>query len=194
MTDTASIAAEKTAARTAAYISRAASHDAAQDAAAAIIPYILAEVAAAQPRARVSGYLPIRDEIDPRPAMQALHAAGHLVCVPLVTGRAQPLAFCAWSPGVALTRGPFGVDFPEGTAPVVPDLLLVPLLAFDAAGYRLGYGGGYYDRTLARLRARGPVRAIGLAYAGQEVARVPVEPTDARLDAVVTEQGVRRPV
>lgn len=186
-------AAEKAAARTAGYLARASAHAAARGAAEAIVSHVIAEVASVAGVTRVSGYLPIRDEIDPRPAMAALHGSGITICVPVVVGRDQPLTFRAWAPGVALMRGPFGVSVPEHTEPVTPELLLVPLLAFDAGGFRLGYGGGYYDRTLARLRAGGTVRAIGLAYAGQEVARVPVEPTDARLDAVITEHGILRP-
>lgn len=137
---------------------------------------------------RLSGYWPMRGEADPRPAMAA-HAGP--VCLPVVTGRARPLLFRAWSPGAVLVAGGFGAMVPEAAAgEVVPEVMIVPLLAFDRQGYRLGYGGGFYDRTLAALRASGPCRAIGLAFAGQEVAAVPRNATDLALDLIVTEAGV----
>ncbi|MEM9010398.1 MAG: 5-formyltetrahydrofolate cyclo-ligase [Pseudomonadota bacterium] len=138
----------------------------------------------------IASYLPIRSELDPRPAMTSLAENGRTVAVPVVVGAAQPLTFRAWQPGCRLVTGAFGVAVPEEGEAVTPDLLIVPLLAFDRAGYRLGYGGGFYDRTLERLRAAGPVVAIGVAFAAQEVDAVPREATDARLDAIVTEAGV----
>lgn len=139
----------------------------------------------------LSGYLPIRSEADPVPAMSRHHAAGAPVGVPVVTGRGRPLAFRLWEPGCALVRGDFGVSIPQDDRPMTPAVLIVPMAAFDERGYRLGYGGGFYDRTLEMLRARGPIVAVGLAYAGQEVAQVPTEPTDQPLDAIVTEEGLR---
>ncbi|EKE43939.1 5-formyltetrahydrofolate cyclo-ligase [Oceaniovalibus guishaninsula JLT2003] len=133
----------------------------------------------------VAGFLPIGSEIDPRPAMAALSVP---VCVPVMVGRGLPLRFRRWIPGCTLERGPFGVAVPADGDWLVPDLLIVPLLAFDRRGQRLGYGGGYYDRTLAALRAAGPVRAWGFAFAAQEVAAVPVGPHDAPLDAIATER------
>lgn len=130
----------------------------------------------------LSGYMPMRSEIDPLPAMRA-HAGP--VCVPVVTGRAQPLVFHRWTPEMPMVEGSFKALIPAVAEELVPEVLLVPLLAFDRRGYRLGYGGGFYDRTLAGLRARGRVVAIGLAFAAQEVEAVPCEPTDARLDAIV---------
>jgi 5-formyltetrahydrofolate cyclo-ligase len=130
----------------------------------------------------LSGYMPMRSEIDPLPAMRA-HAGP--VCVPVVTGRAQPLVFHRWTPEMPMVEGSFKALIPAVAEEIVPEILLVPLLAFDRRGYRLGYGGGFYDRTLAGLRANGTVRAIGLAFAAQEVDEVPCEPTDARLDAIV---------
>ena len=137
----------------------------------------------------VSGYWPMGDEFDPRPLLAALHARGHPCCLPVVIGRGQPLVFRAWAPGDALRAAAFGTSVPPPSAPErEPSLLLVPLLLVDARGYRLGYGGGFYDRTLAGLRAaRGDVLAVGLAFEGQRVARVPTDDTDQRLDWLVTE-------
>jgi len=138
--------------------------------------------------AAVSGYWPMRSELDPRPILTALSARGHPLCLPVVAGKARPLVFRAWHPGDALVAGGYGTQVPDaGQEVVVPHLLLVPLLAFDRAGYRLGYGGGFYDRTLAALRAAGPVVAVGLAFCAQEVDTVPHDATDARLDWIVTE-------
>ena len=145
-------------------------------------------VLAAGPGDTVSGFWPMRHEIDPRPLLEAVHAAGAVCCLPVVEGKAVPLLFRRWAPGEALEPGPFGTrEPPEDAPPAVPTHLLVPLLAFDRRGYRLGYGGGYYDRTLAGLRTRGKVLAVGLAYAAQEVPSVPHDGLDARLDWVVTE-------
>jgi 5-formyltetrahydrofolate cyclo-ligase len=182
MTD---LPAEKRAARAAAQARRAAAAAAAppgaREAAAARL------LAALEGAAVVSAYLPIRDEADPLPAMAALHARGVAVCVPVVEGRGLPLRFRLWRPGCALVEGPFGVRIPAEDRPATPGALAVPLLAFDRAGFRLGYGGGFYDRTLTALRAAGPVRAVGFARAAQEVAAVPRDDTDARLDLIVTE-------
>lgn len=141
----------------------------------------------------VSGYLPIRDEIDPLPGLAALHAQGAAVCMPVVAGKDQPLTFRLWSPGCALVEGPFRVMIPAEDRPMVPEVLVTPMLAFDRAGFRLGYGGGFYDRTLAALRAAGPARAVGFAWAAQEVASVPRDRTDARLDLIVTEAEAIHP-
>ncbi len=148
--------------------------------------------------AAVSGYWPMRDEIDPRPLMRRLHERGHLCGLPVVVGRGEALIFRVWSPGMALEVTAFGVSEPPAeAAPVTPDLLLVPLLAVDRGGYRLGYGGGYFDRTLAALRGAGhragrKVLAVGLAYGAQEVAELPRTPGDERLDWVVSEREARK--
>jgi len=141
----------------------------------------------------IAGFRPIRTEIDVTLVMEALASAGHRLCVPVVQGVGQPLRFREWTPASEphLEIGPFGVPVPVAGAWLVPGLLLVPLLAFDAQGFRLGYGGGFYDRTLAALRALGPTLAVGFAYAAQQVPAVPHGPSDQRLDAVVTEEGWR---
>ncbi len=140
----------------------------------------------------IAGYWPMGDEIDPRPLMAELARSGCRLALPVVAAPGQALDFLAWRDGDALVPGPFGTRHPAAAAaPVVPSVLLVPLLAFDREGYRLGYGGGYYDRTLDSLAGRAQVRSIGLAYAAQEVARVPRDRHDQRLDAVATEAGVR---
>ncbi|WP_408858598.1 5-formyltetrahydrofolate cyclo-ligase [Acidiphilium sp. PA] len=136
----------------------------------------------------VSGFWPIDDEIDVRPLMLALVARGHALCLPETPKRGLPLIFRRWAPGEPLLAGRFGTSHPVGDV-VVPDFVLVPLLAFDRAGNRLGYGAGYYDRTLAGLP--GAFR-LGCGFACQEVPAVPVGPRDERLDAVATELGVIR--
>jgi len=141
----------------------------------------------------ISGYRPIRTEIDATPVMEALIAAGHRICVPVIIAPRQPLRFREWTPGCAMTTGAFGAQIPAEGAWLEPDLLIAPLVAFDRQGWRLGYGGGFYDRTLEGLRAQRPTLAIGLAYAAQEIDAVPTEPTDQRLDAIVTEAGTIRP-
>ena len=138
--------------------------------------------------AAVSGFWPIGSEIDLRPLMTALAARGHTVALPVVVGRDRPLLFRAWREGDAMAEGPYGIREPmESAAEVTPQVLLVPLLAFDRAGYRLGYGGGFYDRSLEGLRSRGPVTAIGAAWAGQEVPAVPHDAHDQPLDWMLTE-------
>lgn len=140
----------------------------------------------------ISGYRPIRSEIDPTPLMEALAAAGHRLCVPVIEGQGLPLRFREWHPGAPMVEGAFGAEVPARGDWLEPELLIAPLVAFDAKGHRLGYGGGFYDRTLAGLRARRRTLAVGLAYAAQEVACIPHGPTDQRLDAVVTERGLIR--
>ncbi|WP_102107828.1 5-formyltetrahydrofolate cyclo-ligase [Oceaniglobus roseus] len=140
----------------------------------------------------LSGYLPIRTEIDPLPAMA--EAARHgPVGVPVIPGRDMPLRFARWTPDTPLVPGPFGAMVPEAPEWMVPGILIVPLLAFTATGARLGYGGGFYDRTLEVLRAGRPTLAIGFAFAAQEAERLPFDPNDQPLDHVVTERGVLTP-
>ncbi len=136
----------------------------------------------------VSAYWPIGSEIDPRPLMTHLHKAGHPIALPVIFAPGDPLLFRAWRPDDPLEQAGFGTQVPLATQPELsPRVLIVPLLAFDRAGYRLGYGGGFYDRTLVRLRASGPVLAVGVAYAAQEVAHVPRDGSDQPVDWIVTE-------
>ncbi len=140
-----------------------------------------------------SAYAPMRGEIDPRPLISQLIATGLVCALPVVVGREEPLLFRRWQVGEPLLPGPFGTQQPSDESPaLVPEVLLLPLLAYDREGQRLGYGGGYYDRTLAALRAAGPVAAVGLAFAGQMVETVPSAASDEPLDWVVTEAGARR--
>ena len=138
----------------------------------------------------VSGFWPLAGEIDIRPLMSALHDRGHAVVLPVTPKRGLPLRFRVWRPGGTMLPERFGTLRPTGEERD-PDFLLVPLLAFDRGGGRLGYGAGYYDRTLARL---GPCFTLGCACAAQEVAAVPMEPHDRRLDAIVTERELIRSV
>jgi 5-formyltetrahydrofolate cyclo-ligase len=141
----------------------------------------------------VSGFLPYQTEIDVRPLLARLAAVGLVTALPVVTGRGEPLTFRAWRPGEPMEPGAWNIPVPRGAAAeVAPDVLLVPMLAFDSGGYRLGYGGGFYDRTLERLRRDKPVIAVGIAYAGQEVHQVPRGPHDQPLDWILTEMGARR--
>ena len=174
----------KALARKAAFAARKEAHARGQGQAAEI----LADYLAAQAGAVLSGYMPMRTEIDPLPAMAAHRG---VVGVPVIPGPAMALKFREWSPGCALVAGEFGALIPAEGAWVEPAVLIVPMLAFDARGYRLGYGGGFYDRTLELLRARRPTLAVGFAYAAQEVDEVPIDAFDQQLDAVVTEEGVR---
>jgi len=139
--------------------------------------------------ATVSGFWPIGDEFDPRPLMEALAARGHRLCLPVVVGKGRPLAFRAWAPGDPLDSAGFGLSVPRwDAAPAMPSFLVVPLLAFDRRGFRLGYGAGYYDRTIEALKASSKrVVALGVGFALQEVPEVPAMAHDQRLDAVATE-------
>jgi 5-formyltetrahydrofolate cyclo-ligase len=136
----------------------------------------------------ISGYSPIRSEIDPVPLMRQLAAQGARLALPAVLARGKSLAFRAWSPDDKLLLGPLGILEPSPAATeLVPDLMLVPLAAFDRAGHRIGYGAGHYDFTLAHLRKIKAITAIGLAFAAQEIALVPALPHDVALDYVLTE-------
>lgn len=143
------------------------------------------------PDAAVGGYWPIGTELDVRPLLTALHERGHACALPAVH-KHQPLVFHRWRPDDKLVRGVFDIAVPDRHTPVVdPDVLLVPLLAFDARGMRIGYGGGYMDRTIPAIRNRKRLLAVGIAYAAQEVARVPTDAFDQRLDWIVTEKAAR---
>ena len=143
--------------------------------------------------AAVSGFWPMGEEIDVRPLLLHLHAQSHPIGLPATGPRGSLLRFRRWAPETTLIAGVFGTREPPKDAPdIVPDLLIVPLLAFDADGWRLGYGGGYYDRTLAGLRAERTVTAVGVAFAAQQVDAVPHGGSDQRLDWVVTEDAALR--
>ena len=136
----------------------------------------------------VSGYSPIRSEIDPVPLMRALAERGARLALPAVMARGKSLAFRAWSAGDRLMLGPLGILEPSpAAAELIPDIMLVPLAAFDRAGHRIGYGAGHYDFTLAHLRKVKPIAAIGIAFAVQEIKTVPALPHDVALDYVLTE-------
>ena len=148
------------------------------------------EHAAPAPCAAVSGFWPMDTEIDIRPLLLALHGRGHAVLLPVTPPRGQALRFRRWWPGQALVARNFGLHEPPEHAPLAtPDYLLVPLVAFDAAGRRLGHGAGYYDRTLASLPQ---ARRLGVAFAAQQVAHVPAGPHDIPLPAIATERGILR--
>ena len=137
----------------------------------------------------VSGYSPIRSEIDPLPLMRALAAKGVRLALPAVMARGKSLAFRAWSPNDRLLMGPLGILEPSpAAAELVPDIMLVPLAAFDRLGHRIGYGAGHYDYTLAHLRKAKAVIAIGIAFAAQEIVSVPALSHDVALDYVLTEK------
>ena len=139
----------------------------------------------------VSGYSPIRNEIDPVPWMRKLAEAGVKLALPAVLARGKSLAFRAWSPDDRLMLGPLGILEPSpAAAELVPDIMLVPLAAFDAAGHRIGYGAGHYDYTLAHLRKTKAITAIGVAFAVQQIKAVPALPHDVALDYVLTEKKV----
>ncbi len=142
-----------------------------------------------------AAYLPIRSEISSLPLIAALHDAGQPTAMPVTPAEGNPLSFRAWAVGDALEDGPYGTRQPPvGDPPVLPNVILAPLLAFDSAGWRLGYGGGFYDRTIADFAARGyKASVIGLAYDGQKLEKVPVGPFDMPLDAVLCPSGLHRP-
>jgi 5-formyltetrahydrofolate cyclo-ligase len=139
----------------------------------------------------VSGYSPLKSEINPLPLMRVLAKSGTKLALPVVMGRGKPLTMRAWAFGAPLASGVWGIREPMPDAQeVFPDILLMPLAAFDRSGNRIGYGAGYYDMTLARLRAMKTIVAIGLAFAAQQIDRVPATSRDERLDLVLTEREV----
>lgn len=182
-----SMAEQKAALRQTAFAQRKAAHAEGHDAAAQAA--LRAHLSAWAGR-RLAGYLPIRTEIDPTPVMAGWDAP---VGVPVIEAAGHPLRFRVWRPDCPMVAGPFGVMIPKTGEEIVPEVVIVPLVAFDRFGVRLGYGGGFYDRTLAALRTGGELHAVGFAYSGQEVPRLPAEATDVRLDAVVTERGLLLP-
>lgn len=135
----------------------------------------------------VSGYWPIKSEPDLRPWMTRLHEAGAILALPVVETRAAPLVFRPWAPGAAMERGHWNIPVPATTATLTPEIALAPLVGWDGAGYRLGYGGGYFDRTLAAVRP--PVFAVGVGLQAARLATIYPQPHDIRLNAIVTEAG-----
>ena len=143
------------------------------------------------PGSIVSGFMPLKTEINPLPLLRKLSDAGALLALPCIDGRGKPLIMRAWKFGDAFKAGQWGIREPLPEAPeVAPDIVIVPLAAFDRVGNRIGYGAGYYDMTLAALRAAKKVIAIGIAFAAQEIAAVPATERDERLDFVLTEREV----
>ena len=141
----------------------------------------------------IAGYWPISTEFDVKPLLQKLSCAGITVSLPAVISDQKRLVFQGWSENMQLVEGPYGTLQPVGSSALIaPDIMMIPLLAFDSAGGRLGYGGGYYDRTLAELRKEKKVIAVGIAYAGQEINEVPTCSSDQRLDWIVTEANTRK--
>ena len=175
----------KAAARKAAFARRKAAHDLATGAGSSL----LSECLAGYRGVPLAGYMPIRTEIDPLPAMAEAAAYGP-VGVPVIQAAGLPLKFSRWEPGCALKEGPFGAKIPQVDDFIEPEILIVPLVAFDRSGGRLGYGGGFYDRTLELLRGSRPTFAIGFAYSAQAAENLPLEPTDQPLDMIVTEAEV----
>jgi 5-formyltetrahydrofolate cyclo-ligase len=175
---------EKIAARKAAFAARKLAFEAGQGQAAEL----LADYLAPHRGKVLAGYMAMRTEADPRAAMEAHQGP---VCVPVIMGAGQALRFREWSPGCKMMAGEFGALIPAEGAWLEPEVLIVPLVGFDARGYRLGYGGGFYDRTLQGLRARRATWAVGFGFAAQELDLVPIDDFDQRLDAMVTDKGVR---
>lgn len=143
--------------------------------------------------ADISGFSSIRDEMSLAPLLDKLHGQGFGLALPAMQGKGKPLVFRRWAPGDEMAEAVWGIAEPKVTAPAVePDIVLVPLLAFDNHGFRLGYGGGFYDRSLARLRAMKPIIAVGIGYDEQRVDAVPHADYDERLDWVLTPSGPSR--
>jgi 5-formyltetrahydrofolate cyclo-ligase len=139
----------------------------------------------------VSGFMPMKTEINPLPLLRKIAGQGAQLALPCIAGRGKPLIMRAWKIGDTFKEGQWGIREPLPDAPeVAPDIVIVPLACFDRAGHRIGYGAGYYDMTLAALRARKNIVAIGVAFAAQEIARVPATERDERLDFVLTEKEI----
>jgi 5-formyltetrahydrofolate cyclo-ligase len=186
------ITARKQALREEALARRAALRAAAPDAASRMAQNFIASIPLS-PKAVVSAFVAIGEETDPAPLVDLLHRRGHPIALPRVVRKGEKLAFHLYEPGTSLVPGVFGLSQPARDWPeAVPDVLVVPLLAFDAGGNRIGYGAGFYDLTLAALRASRNILAVGYAFAGQEVPDVPHRESDEPLDWIVTEVGARK--
>lgn len=184
---------DKKALRTAAKARRLAAYEKHGDRAGQLIAAQGLAFCGASPPQTVSGFSSIGDEIDAGPLMARLHGEGFKLALPVIAAKAEPLIMRAWAPGDQMEEKTWGIAEPLESAPeVYPDVLLVPLLAFDGKGYRLGYGGGFYDRTLAKLRAMKPVIAVGLAFDEQRIDAVPRDSYDLPCDWVLTPSGPLR--
>jgi len=179
------LAEKKQAARTAAFTRRKLAFEVQNSGVAGL----LSEVLAGFRGAPLAGFMPIRTEIDPLPAMAEASAHG-LVGVPVIKAASTPLKFAEWSTKTVMVAGAFKAQIPAVFKWMVPEIVIVPLVAWDERGGRLGYGGGFYDRTLEELRAGGPLLAIGFAFNAQQADDLPLEPTDQPLDIIVTEDRV----
>ncbi|MDA0319311.1 MAG: 5-formyltetrahydrofolate cyclo-ligase [Proteobacteria bacterium] len=176
---------EKAQMRKAAFARRKAAHARDMGNAAAVLSSFLAGYRGVD----LAGYMPIRTEINPLPAMEEAAAHGR-VGVPVILGEGQPLKFSEWSPEGEMKDGPFGAKIPFEDRFFEPEIVIVPLVAFDVKGGRLGYGGGFYDRTLQLLRSQRPTLAVGFAYSDQIAKDLPLETTDQPLDLVITEREI----
>jgi 5-formyltetrahydrofolate cyclo-ligase len=173
----------KDAARKAAFARRKVAHDSGVGTAAYLSAFL-----AGHRGVPLAGYMAMRTEIDPTAAMEEASAHGP-VGVPMILGAGQPLKFRLWEPGVEMIAGEFGAFIPAEGDWMTPEIGIVPLVAYDLTGGRLGYGGGFYDRTLEGLRANQATLAIGFAYTAQQAASIPLEPTDQPLNLMITESG-----
>lgn len=138
----------------------------------------------------IAAYMPIRTEVSPLPSMKRMAMRGRRICVPVIVGEGRPLEFHEWAQDCEMIDGPFGASVPKNGAILIPDIIITPLVAFDPSGYRLGYGGGFYDRSFEQISEQKKIKAIGFAYSEQELMIVPREDTDYKLDAVITEKGI----
>lgn len=185
-----SIAKKKSDARKLAFAARKTAHDTGLDEAAN--RNLIGQLALYRDAQIIAAYMPIRTEVSPFATMTILHGQEKRICVPVIQGEGQPLKFQEWTPDCEMVDGPFGASVPAMGAFLQPDVVITPLVAFDRKGYRLGYGGGFYDRSFEELNAVKPVIAVGFAYGAQELSRVPTEQTDHKLNAIVTEADVLR--
>lgn len=174
--------AQKKAARTTAFAARKLVFDATKSGQASV----LSEFLAGHRGVATAGYMPINTEISPLAAMAEQAAYGN-VGVPVITGAGQPLKFAKWEPDMPMVAGEFGAKIPEKPEFFVPEIIILPLVAWDRQGNRLGYGGGFYDRTLELLRASGAVLAVGFAFDEQEQSDLPIEETDQPLNMIITQ-------
>lgn len=138
----------------------------------------------------IAAYMPIRTEVSPLKSMKKMALRGRKICVPVIVGANKPLEFHQWTPSCQMISGQFGAKTPKDGAVLKPDIIITPLVAFDSNGYRIGYGGGFYDRSFEQLSEEKNIQVIGFAYSEQELMIVPHESTDYRLDGVITEKGI----